>query len=127
MAYDVAAHALLSPRARVVRGDAVDASPAFLAAVDAAEQTLGLAGTAYAGEKGERAALAVVYRLNALLAYEPEAAWLSAKKQEGRSYTFRDVANLSEIDPIGAALAKSLLDQEAAEPSGAYTILTDLR
>jgi hypothetical protein len=118
--YDVTDHPLLSDKAQALEG-----YPAELDAhVMVAETILGLVGTAYTDDLGERATAAVARQVN--LQVEVGVPALKAKTQGARSWTYLD----TPIDPVAQAMVALLADeyQVLNEPStGAFPPVTSFR
>lgn len=104
--YDVTAHESLSPAAVAVRGpDPAEPSPAFGALARQAERVLGLAGTAFAGEPGEDARLAVALQVN----YQVDTGDGRAKRSETRGERRVDYADDGGVHPQAKVIADRLL------------------
>ena len=109
MTYDVATHPKLSGASLALRdadgGSAEGPSAAFVADGDAAEVTLGLAGTPFAGANRETARLAVVLQLN----LQQDSGSGRIAKSETRGERRVDYADDGLVHPLARQLAERLL------------------
>ena len=120
MTYDPAGHALLSAAAQAL------SSEQLTALAEAAELELGLAGTSFTGEDGDRATLAVVYWINCHLASESAGGVVESRseKKGNEAVSVRFAKGVRLADPCTKAwlLARALL-----QPAGSYKPLVRIR
>jgi len=128
--YDVTTHPKLSGASKAVR-DADGGSPeapsgAFVADVEAAELTLGLAGTAFTGTNAETARLAVVLQLN----LQQYAGSGRIATRETRGERRADYADDGLVHPLARQLADRLLATLAdvsADTSEDWAVVSNTR